>query len=241
MRAFGRLTGTAPGDVALTEGVVPKPPRKLKGRPTFDARGNASWKFGGKSGAEVRTASVIALADGLSLEGPSQAPSPDPYNQALAQGKDKVKSRSLDDMRRLNEQMKREHEERVRQLRNGTLKPEALGADAVRGGRLRLRFAKRELLMDEQRSSISIGRSEDNDVVMQGERVSRLHARIELCDNEFVLIDLSANGTFIQTARGERSRTRCDSVRLDGQGLIGVGLRPKQDSPHTIEFICEAV
>lgn len=218
---------------------MPKPPRKLRGRPTFDARGNAIWKFAEKTGAEVGTASVIALAEGLSLEGPSQAPSPDPYNQALAQGKEKAKSRSLDDMRRLNEQMKREHEERVRQLRNGTLKPQARGADAVRGSRLRLRFDKRELLVDEHRSSISIGRSEDNDVVLQGERISRLHARIEFCDNEFVLIDLSANGTFIQAATGERSRIRCDSARLDGQGLIGVGRRPKQDSPYTIDFICE--
>jgi FHA domain len=220
---------------------VSKPPRKLKGRPTFDARGNAVWQFSGKGAREVATESVKALAEGLSLERPSHKSSPDPYNQVLDQGKEKIRGRSLDDMRRLNEQMKREHEEHVRNLRNGTLKPQARSAGPGRGLRLRLRFDDRELLMDEHRSSILIGRGDDNDVAVKSEHASRLHASIEISGDKFILRDVSANGSFIQTADGEVVRIRRDRCPLNGQGMIGFGRRPKPGSSHTIQFTCEDV
>jgi hypothetical protein len=216
---------------------VTEPPKKLKGRPTFDARGNVTWKFAEKSGAEVGTEAVRALADGLSLEGPSQEVSPDPYNQTLAHAKEKSRRRSLDDMRRLDEVMKREHEELVRGLRNGKIEAQARGSGAIR--RVLLRFDGRELLVDEHHPSISIGRSEDNDVVITGERVSREHARIEFNGCKLVLIDRSVNGTFLQTASGELSRIRRGRTQVDGEGLIGFGRRPKQNSSHTIQFVCE--
>lgn len=218
---------------------MPKRPKKLKGHPTFDARGNAIWKFAGQSGVELKTESVRALGEGLTLEGPSEEVSPDPYNQALTQDKEKPKARSLDDMRRLNERMKREHEELVRNLRHGAPEAQARGAGPVRGVRLRLRIGDRELLVDEHRSSILVGRGEDNDIVMQGELVSRLHVCIEIIDNKLVLTDVSANGTFVQTADGQVSRTRRNSSQLSGQGMIGVGRRPKHDTPYTIHFSCE--
>ena len=43
----------------------------------------------------------------------------------------------------------------------------------------------RDLLVDERHSSITIGRAEDNDVVVTRERVSRVHVRIELSRNKF--------------------------------------------------------
>jgi FHA domain len=218
---------------------VSKRRRKLKGRPTFDNRGNAIWKFAGEGGREVETKSVQALAEGLSLQGPSQKRSPDPYNQALAEGEEKIRGRSLDDMRRLNEQMKREREEHVRNLRSGTLKPQPRRAGQVRGVRLWLRFDDYELLVDEHRSSILIGRGNDNDVVVKGERASRLHACIELSGNKFVLTDVSANGSFLQAADGEVVRIHRDKSQLNGQGMIGFGRRPERGSPHTIQFTCE--
>ena len=219
-----------------------KPPKKLRGRPAFDDRGNAIWKFAGRSEAEIKTGSVRALAEGLSLETPSQKdPTLDPYNQPTAQDKEKTRRRSLDDMRRLSEKMKREHEEFVRSLRSGTPTPGTSLPGQTRGMRLRLRFDDHELLVDERRASISIGRSEDHDVVMAGQKVSRLHARIELSCNKFVLIDLSANGTFVQTPDGEILRIRRGSCQLQGRGLLGFGHRPKQGSPHTIQYACDQV
>ena len=87
--------------------------------------------------------------------------------------------------------------------------------------------------------SITIGRAEDNDVVIKGNLISRLHARIEINRNKFVLIDQSTNGTFVQTADGEESFVRRDSLQIKGEGMIGLGRLPEQDSPQTIRFDCE--
>ncbi|MGQ0836655.1 MAG: adenylate/guanylate cyclase domain-containing protein [Gammaproteobacteria bacterium] len=105
-----------------------------------------------------------------------------------------------------------------------------------RSVRLRLRFQDREILVDEQRPNIAIGRAEDNDVVVKGNLISRLHARIEINRNKFVLIDQSTNGTFVQTADGEESFVRRDSLQIKGKGMIGLGRLPDEESPQTIRF-----
>jgi adenylate cyclase len=108
-----------------------------------------------------------------------------------------------------------------------------------RSVRLRLRTEDRELLVDERHSSVTIGRAEDNDVVVKGNLISRLHARIEISRNKFVLVDQSTNGTFVQTADGEEAFVRRDSLQIKGQGMIGLGKLPEQGSPQTIRFNCE--
>ena len=105
--------------------------------------------------------------------------------------------------------------------------------------RLRLRCQDRELLVDERHSSITIGRAEDNDVVIKGNLISRLHARIEISRNKFVLIDQSTNGTFVQSSDGEESFVRRDSLQIKGRGMIGLGRLPEQGSPQTIGYTCE--
>jgi adenylate cyclase len=115
----------------------------------------------------------------------------------------------------------------------------SMSSRPVRLLRLRLRANDRDLVIDEQHSSITIGRAEDNDVVIKGNLISRLHARIEISRNKFVLIDQSTNGTFVQTASGEESFVRRDSLQIKGEGTIGLGRLPEQDSPQTIRFVCE--
>jgi adenylate cyclase len=115
----------------------------------------------------------------------------------------------------------------------------SMNSRPVRLLRLRLRANDRDLVIDEQHSSITIGRAEDNDVVIKGNLISRLHARIEISRNKFVLIDQSTNGTFVQTADGEESFVRRDSLQIKGEGTIGLGRLPEHDSPQTIRFVCE--
>src|SRR6185437_9024560 len=69
--------------------------------------------------------------------------------------------------------------------------------------RLRLRWLDQEVVVDEHHPSVTIGRAEDNDLVVKGNLISRLHARIELSRNKLVLIDQSTNGTFVQTLADE--------------------------------------
>jgi adenylate cyclase len=115
----------------------------------------------------------------------------------------------------------------------------AAEARPARPLRLRLRIEDRELLVDERHSSVTIGRAEDNDVVIKGNLISRLHARIEISRNKFVLVDQSTNGTFVQTSDGEEAFVRRDSLQIKGQGMIGLGRLPEQGSAQTIRFSCE--
>ena len=110
---------------------------------------------------------------------------------------------------------------------------------ARRPSRLRLTFQDREILVDEAHPNVAMGRAEDNDLVIKGNLISRLHARIEIARRKFMLVDQSTNGTFILLEGGEESFLRRDSMQLKGSGLIGLGRAPEEDSPQTIRFACE--
>jgi len=105
--------------------------------------------------------------------------------------------------------------------------------------RLRLEALGQEVLVNEQRTNVDIGRAEENDIVIKGNLISRLHARIELSRNKFTLVDQSTNGTFVLGQNGEESFIRRDSMQLKGTGLIGLGRSPETDSPQTLKFVCE--
>jgi adenylate cyclase len=105
--------------------------------------------------------------------------------------------------------------------------------------RLRLSVQDRELILDEQFPQAAIGRADDNDIVIRGNLISRLHARIEFSRNRFTLTDQSTNGTFVQIAGEEEAFVRRDSISIKGEGLIGLGRVPDADSPLTIRFVCE--
>jgi hypothetical protein len=123
-----------------------------------------------------------------------------------------------------------------------TMVPVMVGhSDSARGMRLRLWFDDRELVVDERPSSVTIGRADENDVVVKGHLSSRLHARIVIGRSNFVLIDQSTNGTFVQTGDGQELFVHEDFLQLKGQGMIGLGCLPEQGSQHTIHFTCEEI
>ena len=72
-------------------------------------------------------------------------------------------------------------------------------------------------------STFTLGRDGDCDFVCQGEYASRLHGRIEFYRNDFFLVDLSTNGTFIQTEDEQVSHVHRNRVRLWGEGWISAG------------------
>ena len=114
-------------------------------------------------------------------------------------------------------------------------------SDSARGMRLRLRFDYQELVVDERAANVTIGRADENDVVVKGHLSSRLHARIVIGRTNFVLIDQSTNGTFVRTGDGEELFVRQDILQLKGEGMIGLGCLPEQGSQHTIHFTCEEI
>ena len=102
--------------------------------------------------------------------------------------------------------------------------------------RLRLQLGDQEVTVDGSRNHVTIGRADENDLVVRGNLISRIHARIEINRYKFVLIDQSTNGTFVHTTGGEDAFVRRDSMQLKGEGLIGLGKVPEPESPQTIRF-----
>jgi len=106
--------------------------------------------------------------------------------------------------------------------------------------RIRLRYLGTELVLDHrERSSATLGRGQENDLVIKGNLVSRLHARIEAGKNRFMLVDQSTNGSFVQGQNGDDAFVRRDAIPLKGKGVIGLGRVPEPQSYHTVEFVCE--
>jgi class 3 adenylate cyclase len=113
-------------------------------------------------------------------------------------------------------------------------------SDQQKAFRIRLQYLGSELMLDHrERSSATLGRGQENDLVIKGNLVSRLHARIEAGKNRFMLVDQSTNGTFVQGQDGDDAFVRRDAIPLKGRGVIGLGRVPEPQSYHTVEFFCE--
>ena len=105
--------------------------------------------------------------------------------------------------------------------------------------RVRLRYRGREMMLGDRRESLTMGRAEENDVVVQGPLISRIHARIEIARNKVMLVDQSTNGTFVVCQDGKESFIRRDSHVLAGQGSIGLGKLPNAEAPDAIKYQVE--
>ena len=101
---------------------------------------------------------------------------------------------------------------------------------------LKLTFRNSTVEVSDQRKSVNIGRADDNDLVVKGNLISRIHAKVEKRRGRFVLIDQSTNGTFLQDLRGEESFVRRDSTELPTEGTIGLGRAEEPGSSLSIHF-----
>ncbi len=107
------------------------------------------------------------------------------------------------------------------------------------GTRLVLSFRDKTVEVNDQRTHINMGRGDDNELVVKGNLISRVHAKIEKRRGKFMLIDQSTNGTFLQMVTGEETFVRRDSIELVGEGIIGLGRVAKAGTPLAIHYTCE--
>ncbi len=101
---------------------------------------------------------------------------------------------------------------------------------------LHLTYRGESVEVSDRRKSVSIGRAEDNDLVIKGNLISRIHAKVEKRRGRFVLIDQSTNGTFLLDVPGEETFVRRDSAELPEEGTIGLGRAEKPGSSLAIHF-----
>lgn len=90
--------------------------------------------------------------------------------------------------------------------------------------------------LDEDQPALTVGRATQNDIVVNDEMVSRLHARLDYRNGRFILTDQSANGTFIVTCAGDETYVHRDNYVLSGSGLLGLGQPPEKGSIVTLQY-----
>ncbi len=104
------------------------------------------------------------------------------------------------------------------------------------GGRLVLTAGGTRLELGEGQPSLSIGRADQNDLVIHNPLVSRLHARIDYRNGRFMLTDLSVNGTYVEADGGASSYVHRDSQELTGSGTLGLGEVISPDSLTRVRY-----
>lgn len=103
---------------------------------------------------------------------------------------------------------------------------------------LHLSYRDKQLDVSETQPAIIIGRSSQCDLVVQHKLASRLHARVEYRDGNFVLVDQSGNGTFVAFSDGDKRRVHMNSMPIRGSGAIGLGDQSDALSEDAIQFVC---
>jgi adenylate cyclase len=103
---------------------------------------------------------------------------------------------------------------------------------------LKLRFQGREMILDEERNSVSMGRDQAQDLVIPEKMASRAHGKIERRLDKFVLIDHSANGTYVQVKGDREIVLKREELTLRGQGVIALG-QSCSITKEVVEFQCE--
>jgi class 3 adenylate cyclase len=104
------------------------------------------------------------------------------------------------------------------------------------GGRLVLTAGGTRLEIGAGHPSLTIGRADQNDLVVHQPVVSRLHARIEFRNGRFVLTDLSANGTYVVPDEDGSNYVHRDSFVLLGAGTLGLGEAVSAESQVTVRY-----
>ncbi|MEP7208398.1 MAG: adenylate/guanylate cyclase domain-containing protein [Casimicrobiaceae bacterium] len=111
------------------------------------------------------------------------------------------------------------------------------GAPAVRT--LRLEYRGRTLSIPIDGPEAHMGRDAQNELVVSSPTTSRRHARLHVSAGNFVLVDESANGTFVRFEGQPEVHLRREGTVLVGRGAIGLGEAVSADSPARVEFTVE--
>lgn len=84
---------------------------------------------------------------------------------------------------------------------------------------------------------VHLGRNDHAEMVVNDPRVSRLHARIEVRNGSFVLVDMSSFGTWVRFAGSDSDLAlRRDECQLHGSGEIALGVPLDDVSAPTVSF-----
>ncbi|MBF0610537.1 MAG: adenylate/guanylate cyclase domain-containing protein [Magnetococcales bacterium] len=84
--------------------------------------------------------------------------------------------------------------------------------------------------------SITMGRGNQNNVMVADTMASRVHVKIEYRRGKFILVDQSTNGTYVTASQGKRSFVHREEFPLEGDGVIGLGKAVQPNMPEAVHF-----
>ncbi|UCV28787.1 FHA domain-containing protein [Ferribacterium limneticum] len=99
-----------------------------------------------------------------------------------------------------------------------------------------IRQGERVLRFTTDRSLLTIGRDPASDIAINCPKASRQHCRIIYRLGNYVLVDLSTNGTYVTTTDAPEILIRKEMATLTGNGRIGFGQSWHQGGDHAFEF-----
>lgn len=99
-------------------------------------------------------------------------------------------------------------------------------------------YGGQTVCVNDERPVISIGRQEENDLVINRDLISRQHLSAQFSRGRCTVTDNSTNGSVIRLASGERFEIKRESFRLSGSGTIIPGNPDSEPEAFTIVFRC---
>lgn len=103
--------------------------------------------------------------------------------------------------------------------------------------KLKLIYNDKEVLLDQKRSSVMLGRSTNCDLSINEKLASRQHVRIELRRDKFYIIDQSTNGTHLRIHENSDVFLRREEMPLPDAGIISLGRAPGDDPENVVHFV----
>jgi adenylate cyclase len=103
-------------------------------------------------------------------------------------------------------------------------------------GQLRLRYNGKEIVLDNKKAVLRIGRQMDCDFRLQDPRTSRLHGTIERRHDRFVFVDRSSNGTFVTFENQNEFFVHRNELVLFGKGQLSLGASSSALGVELIKF-----
>ncbi len=121
---------------------------------------------------------------------------------------------------------------------------------------LKLIYRANIFVVDRTHPALQMGRGDSNGIVVVSLFASRVHARVEARDGQFVLVDLSSNGTFVllddpsreesdTQSAGESDaqlpeiRLRQEELVLTGRGWLGMGRSASKHGDHSVRYMLQ--
>ena len=90
--------------------------------------------------------------------------------------------------------------------------------------------------IEEHAPGFSLGRDKQNDLSVETDLASRVHASIEYRQGKFVLTDRSTNGTYIWMENGEKFYVHREDIHLYSRGIISLGRDIVTNDPELIYY-----